>query len=61
MTPRTDWKALAAARGLKIPAADLEAATRRLDALEETFRPLAQALTPDQEPAVAFRADAEAE
>lgn len=50
-----DWKALARARGLDIPAADLDRLTAPLDSLEETFRPLVAALTPGMEPAVLFR------
>lgn len=61
MSPRTDWKAMAHARGLDIPAADLESVARRLAALEEAVRPLALTLTPDQEPALSFRAQLENE
>ena len=61
MSARIDWKALAEARGLDIPETDLEAIAPRLDALEAVFRPLALRLTPDQEPATTFRADAESE
>ena len=56
-----DWKALAKARELEIPEADLERIAARLEALEKAFRPLARKLTPDQEPAAVFRAEAEAE
>ena len=59
MSTRTDWKALARARGLDIPEEDVEAIAPRLDALDEAFRPPARALTPDQEPATVFRADVE--
>ncbi len=61
MSARIDWKALAQARGLNIPETDLDAIAPRLDALEEIFRPRALKLTPDQEPAVTFRADVETE
>ena len=61
MSGRIDWKALAKARGLEIPDADLEAIAPRLDALNEAFRKQALDLTPDREPAVTFRADAESE
>ncbi|HEY1239344.1 MAG TPA: hypothetical protein VGF16_02255 [Bryobacteraceae bacterium] len=57
----TDWKAIARARGLAIPEADVEKIAPRLDALEAAFRPLAVKLTPDQEPAVVFHADPESE
>ena len=56
-----DWKALAQARGLAIPAADLDRLTATLDSLEETFRPLADGLTPGLEPAVTFRASEDGE
>ena len=61
MGTRIDWSALAKARGIEIPAADLELIAQRLDALEAAFRPLAGKLTPDQEPAATFRADPENE
>ena len=38
-----------------IPAPDLARALERLHSLEEVFRPLAQRLTPEMEPAVVFR------
>lgn len=56
-----DWKALARARGLAVPAADLDRLTAPLDSLEETFRPLIDGLTPGMEPAVTFRASEEEE
>jgi hypothetical protein len=52
---------MAHARGLDIPAADLDSVARRLEALEEAIRPLALTLTPDREPATLFRADLENE
>jgi hypothetical protein len=61
MNERIDWKAIAVARGLGIPAAEVESLAPRLDALEKAFRPLARALTPDQEPAPTFEADRESE
>jgi hypothetical protein len=57
----TDWNALAQARRLDIPEGDVEAIAARLDTLEAAIRPLAQKLTPDQEPALGFRADVENE
>jgi len=57
----TDWKALAQARGLAIPANDLDRTVTPLQALEETFRPLVRHLTPDLEPCILFRADEDAE
>ena len=56
-----DWKALAQARGLAIPAPDLERITAPLDALEETFRPLVHTLTPDQEPLTIVQASGDGE
>ena len=52
---------MAHARGVDIPAADLDSVAERLEALEEAIRPLALALTPDREPAILFRADLENE
>ena len=61
MSGQTDWKALARARRLDIPEADVEAIAARLDALETAIRPLAAKLTPDQEPALRFHAGVETE
>jgi len=61
MRARVDWKAVARARGLEIPDADLDGITPRLDALEEAFRPPALQLKPEQEPATIFRAGVESE
>lgn len=54
-----DWTSLAKARGLDIPAKDLDRIAQPLQALEEVFRPLVRNLAPEQEPAAAFRADEE--
>lgn len=60
MTKRPiDWKALAEAWQLEIPAADLEQIAPRLDSLHDVFLPLARALQPDQEPAAVFEAELE--
>jgi len=48
---------MACANGLAIPDAALERIAASLDALETDFRPLARALPPETEPALAFRAD----
>jgi hypothetical protein len=40
----TDWNAIAQARHLQIPPADLAKVTPSLDALEEAFRPLLRLL-----------------
>jgi hypothetical protein len=53
---KKDWKKIARANGLAIPDTALEPVARTLDALEADFRPLARALPPDAEPAVAFHA-----
>jgi len=52
-----DWKALARARDLGIPDAELDRILPPLENLEETFRPLVKGLTPDLEPCTIFRAD----
>lgn len=52
---------MAHARGLDIPAPDLESVAQRLEVLEQAVRPLALTLTPDQEPALSFRAQPENE
>jgi hypothetical protein len=46
-----DWKALAKAGGLEIPAEELDRITGPLTALEDAFRPLVQDLPWDLEPA----------
>ncbi|HUE21171.1 MAG TPA: hypothetical protein VMQ86_05785 [Bryobacteraceae bacterium] len=51
-----DWKKIARASGLSIPAAALDRIAQSLDALEADFRPLARALPPDTEPAIVFHA-----
>jgi len=52
-----DWRALAQARGLEIPAAELDRIAPALDALEQAFRPLAERLPPELEPSFLFRAE----
>jgi len=52
-----DWKLLAEAAGLKIPA--IERITPPLDALESAFRPLVKTIPHDVEPAFVFRAIAD--
>lgn len=54
-----DWKKIARANGLAIPDKDLDRITPALDALESAFRPLAQGLSPEMEPAVIFDVAAE--
>lgn len=48
----TDWKALAAARGLDIPAEAVTNIAPALSALEDSFRPLLARLSPEIEPAI---------
>jgi hypothetical protein len=49
-----DWNSIARASGLGIPDEEIARITVPLVALEETFRPLVQRLTPDIEPYVAI-------
>ena len=58
---KKDWKKIARANGLAIPDAALERIAQSLDALEAGFRPLARALPPETEPALAFHAALRAE
>jgi len=51
-----DWRGLAQAGDLGIPAKELDRIVPPLEALEETFRPLIRDLTPEMEPAIEFRA-----
>ena len=60
-TCNKDWKKIARANGLAIPDAALERIAASLDALEADFRPLARALPPETEPALAFHATMAAE
>jgi hypothetical protein len=57
--PHTDWKALAQARGLEIADSELDRIAGPLIVLEQKFRPLAQAVASDLQPAAVFRADVE--
>ena len=58
-TAMKDWRGLAQAGGLGIPAAEMDRIAAPLDALEETFRPLVRDLTPQMEPAISFSAEDE--
>lgn len=49
-----DWRAIATASGLDLPAGDLDRIVRPLDSLEETFRPLVRDLGPEDEPGFSF-------
>lgn len=50
----TDWKTLATARCPDIPPDAVARIVPSLEALETAFRPLAEKLMPDVEPAVTF-------
>ena len=54
---KKDWKNLARASGWPIPDAELDRMAQTLNALEASFRPLAEALRPETEPALIFRPD----
>jgi len=54
-----DWKLLAQALSLDIPDPDLEKITPALDALEVSFRPLADKVPHETDPAVLFFCHAE--
>lgn len=56
-----DWKALAKASGSTLQGKDLDAFTLPLEALEAIFRPMAKDLSPDLEPSVEFRVEADVE
>lgn len=51
LEPMKDWKQLAAARDLNIPAEQLERIVPVMEGLEASFRPLARGLKPEVEPA----------
>jgi len=50
-----DWQILAQAHGLKLSGRELDRIAEPLAALEETFRPLLEDLTPDLEPDTELR------
>jgi hypothetical protein len=50
----TDWKTLAAARGLQLSDTELAKLAATMDALEPAYRALTGNLTQDDEPAVIF-------
>lgn len=51
----TDWKAIAKARRIEIPASDLDRTVAPLDELEQIFRSLVPDLSPDMAPAFDIR------
>jgi hypothetical protein len=54
-----NWKAIAEASGLDIPAAELDRIAAPLGALESSFRPLVRDLEPDLEPLTVLRPEDE--
>ena len=54
-----DWEALAKARGLEIPAEQMDRVIESLRAVEKRFRPLAAGLSFGLDPAIRFFADPE--
>jgi hypothetical protein len=56
-----DWKAIAKASGSTLTGKDLDALALPLQTLEAAFRPLAKDLSPDLEPSVEFRMEADVE
>ena len=56
-----DWKRIAEANGLPLSARELDRVAPPLAALQETFRPLIQQLTPDLEPDLEFHPDGDGE
>jgi len=55
-----DWKAAARARGIDIPASELERTIAPLGEMELIFRSLVDALEPGMEPAFGVRLEDEA-
>jgi hypothetical protein len=55
-----NWAGIAQANGLTLSAGELDRLTGPLAALEETFRPLVQQLTPDLEPDLELHLSSEA-
>jgi hypothetical protein len=49
-----DWVAIAKANGIDVSPRELDRIAAPLSALEETFRPLVNTLSPDVEPAFSF-------
>lgn len=53
-----DWKALANAQGVKIPAGDLDRMVAPLNEMDDIFRSLLPSLEPEIEPAFELRLEA---
>jgi hypothetical protein len=56
--PQTDWKTLAAARGLHLSEAELTKLTGAMEALEPLYQALAANLTHDVEPVTTYGEEA---
>jgi hypothetical protein len=52
-----DWKAIAKANGLDLPAQEMDKIADTLKNLDDAFRPLAHGLSPDIEPATGFQVE----
>jgi len=59
MATTNDWEALAKARGLELSPDELDRVIEPLRALEGRFRPLANGLSSNLDPATTFRANPE--
>jgi hypothetical protein len=49
-----NWADIAKAQGLNLSASEADRISKALAALEQTFQPLTETLTPEQEPASEF-------
>jgi len=56
-----DWKALAKAQGIEIPADEFDRAVAPLNEMEEIFRSLVPELSPETEPAFDVRLEVDGE
>jgi hypothetical protein len=54
-----NWKRISEGFDLSIPVSDLDKFEPVLDAMEAVFRPLAESLTPETEPATLFQCQPE--
>ncbi|HEV3334725.1 MAG TPA: hypothetical protein VG096_27245 [Bryobacteraceae bacterium] len=61
MNIQRDWIAIAKLYGVPASGRELDRVVRGLQAVDDVFRPLAEALPPSQMPAVSFRATPEGE
>lgn len=56
-----NWREVAQARDLGIPPQELDRVAAPLETLEQAFRPLVRALSPEMEPAFEFHTDGDSE